>query len=156
VLASVNKNWGLLMVGLVLVSVTIGFFRTLNTIVAGILFRGADFVAAFDKAQRDALAMLFLQLSSQGNFLDEIFWGLWLFSFGLLVFRSGSLPCFLGVWLMINCFGWLILSPIALLDSAHYEVAFGWAQPALFGELAITLWLLIRGVNTSALSAQSA
>ncbi len=147
VLGGVNRNWALLMVALVFVSIAIGFFSTFNIIAAGILFRGADFLAAFDKAQRDALAMLFLRLNSQGNFINEIFWGLWLFPFGLLVFRSGFLPRILGVWLIVNCFGWLILSPIALFDPAHYEAAFRWAQPVLFGEVAITFWLLIRGAK---------
>ena len=32
----------------------------------------------------------------------EIFWGLWLFPLGVLAYRSGFLPRFLGVWLIIN------------------------------------------------------
>jgi hypothetical protein len=147
-LSAVNQTWALLMVGFALVSAGVGFFNTLNTIAAGILFRGADFLLVFDKVQRDALAMLFLRLHSQGHFINEIFWGLWLFPFGLLVFRSGFLPRFIGVWLMINCLGWVVLCPIALFDPAHYEAAFRWAQPLLFGELAIMLWLLIKGAKS--------
>jgi len=30
---------------------------------------------------------------------------------------------------------------------AYYEPAFRWAQPVLFGELAIMLWLLIKGAK---------
>jgi len=52
--------------------------------------RGADFLSAFDKPQRDALAMLFLRLYAQGIVINEIFWGLWLFPFGVLVMRSRS------------------------------------------------------------------
>src|SRR5262249_35861781 len=32
------------------------------------------------------LAMLFVRLHSQGEFISEIFWGVWLFPFGLLVY----------------------------------------------------------------------
>ena len=67
-----------------------------------------------DKAQRNALGMLFLRLHSQGIFIDEIFWGVWLFPFGLFVFRSGFLPRFIGIWLIIACFGYVALSAIAL------------------------------------------
>jgi Domain of unknown function (DUF4386) len=146
-LSNVNKTWAALMVGSVLVSAAVGFLNTLNNIAALILFRGADFLAVFDKPQRDALGMLFVRLHSQGIFIDEMFWGLWLFPFGLLVFRSGFLPRFIGVWLMINCFGYVALSITALFFPAYYEAAFRMAQPVLFGELAIMLWLLIKGAK---------
>src|SRR4030081_1142400 len=136
-LRDVNKTWAWLMVSFVLVSAAVGFLNTLNDVAALILFRGEDFLTVFDKPQRDALAMLFLRLNSHGQFIDEIFWGLWLFPFGLLVFRSGFLPRFLGVWLMISCFGWLTLSVTALLFPTYYDAAFRYSQPVLFGELAI-------------------
>jgi hypothetical protein len=146
-LRDVNKTWAWLMVSFVLVSAAVGFLNALNNIAALLLFRGGEFLAVFDKPQRDALAMLFIRLHSHGHFINEIFWGLWLFPFGLLVFRSGFLPRVLGVWLMINCFGWLVLSITALFFPPYYEVAFRVAQPVLFGELAIILWLLIKGAN---------
>jgi hypothetical protein len=146
-LSSVNKMWAGAMVALVLVSATIGFMNVLNNIAALTLFRGADFLAVFEKPQRDALAYLFIRLHNQGQFINEIFWGLWLFPFGLLVFRSGFLPRILGAWLMIACFAWVVLSMMALLFPPYYDVAFRIAQPVLFAELAIMLWLLIKGAN---------
>src|SRR5881392_1014778 len=148
-LSGVNKIWAALMVALVLVSAAVGFVNTLNNIAALILFRGADFLAVFDKPQRDALGMLFIRLHSQGILIDEMFWGLWLFPFGLLVFRSGFLPRIIGVWLMINCVAWLVLSPIALFAPSYYDAAFRYAQPFLFGELAIMFWLLIKGAKVT-------
>src|SRR5256886_13479837 len=149
-LSGVNKIWAALMVALVLVSAAVGFVNTLNDIAALILFRSADFLAVFDKPERDALGMLFVRLHSQGILIDEMFWGLWLFPFGLLVFRSGFLPRFIGVWLMINCFGYVGLSITALFFPSYYEAAFKWAQPVLFGELAIMLWLVIKGAKVPA------
>ena len=148
-LRDVNRTWAWLMVAFVLVSAGVGFLNALNNIAALILFRGGEFLTVFDKPQRDALAMLFLRLHSHGHFINEIFWGLWLFPFGLLVFRSGFLPRVLGIWLMINCFGWLALSVTALFFPPYYETAFRLAQPVLFGELAIMLWLLIKGAKVS-------
>jgi hypothetical protein len=155
-LSGVNKTWAGLMVAFVLVSAAVGFLNTLNNIAALLLFRGADFLAVIDKAQREALGMLFIRLHSQGIFIDEIFWGLWLFPFGLLVFRSGFLPRFLGVWLMINCFGYLVLSVTALFFPEYYEAAFRYSQPVLFGELAIMLWLLIKGAKVPATATAAA
>lgn len=148
-LSHISKTWAGLMVAFVLVSAAVSFLNTLNDIAALILLRGADFLNVFDKAQRDGLAMLFLRLHSHGTFINEIFWGLWLFPFGLLVFRSGFLPRFLGVWLMISCFGWLALSVTALLFPTYYAAAFRFSQPILLSELAIMLWLLIKGAKVS-------
>jgi hypothetical protein len=155
-LSGVNKTWAMLMVVLVSVSAAVGFLDTLNNVAALILFRGADFLSVFEKPQLNALGYLFIRLHSQGIFMNELFWGLWLFPFGLLVFRSGFLPRFIGVWLMINCIAYVALCIIALLDSDYYDAAFRWAQPLLFGELAIMLWLLIKGAKEPSVVEQSA
>jgi uncharacterized protein DUF4386 len=146
-LSAVNKTWALTMVALVLVSAAVGFLNMVNDIGALILFRGNDFLSVFDKPQRDALGMLFLRLHAQGDIMNEIFWGLWLFPFGLLVFRSGFLPRFLGVWLILNGFAYVALSLTGLLFPPYYDRAFPMSMPLLFGELAILLWLLIKGAN---------
>src|SRR5438445_4782364 len=91
-LSGVNKTWAGLMVAFVLVSAAVGFLNTLNNIGALVFFRGAEFLNVFDKAQLNALGYFFVRLHSQGITIDEIFWGVWLFPFGLLDFRSGFLP----------------------------------------------------------------
>jgi hypothetical protein len=127
-LSGVSKTWAALMVAFVLVSAAVAFLNTLNNIA-------------------DALAMLFIRSHSQGIFIDELFWGLWLFPFGLLVYRCNVIPRFLGAWLMINCFAYIGLSATALFFPTYYGAMFGYSQPLLFGELAIMLWLLIKGVR---------
>lgn len=152
-LSGVNKNHARLMVGLVLVSVAITFVNVLNNIAALTLFRGADYLLVFDKPQRDALAMLFLGLCSQGHGVNDIFWGLWLLPFGLLVMRSRFLPSILGLLLIVNCFGYLAISVTSLLLPAHENVVSRASMPALLGELWIMLWLLIKGAKVQALEA---
>ena len=154
-LSKVNKTWAALMVALVLVSAAVGFLNTLNNIGALVFFRGAEFLNVFDKAQLNALGYFFVRLHSQGITIDEIFWGVWLFPFGLLVFRSGFLPRWIGVWLMINCFGYVFLSVIGFFFPAYSDKAFLYLQPVLFGELAIMLYLLIRGANVKAIPAEA-
>jgi len=152
-LSDVSKDWARLLVGLVLVSAAVGFVNELNNLGARILFRGGEFLSVFGKAQLDALGMFFIRLHGQGIVIAEIFWGLWLFPFGLLVFRSRFLPRFIGVWLMVNCFGYVILSMTTLFFPASNDKIFLYMQPVLFGELAIMLYLLIRGANVNALPA---
>jgi hypothetical protein len=146
-LSSVNNTWALLMVSFVLVSSAVGFLNALNNIAAVILFRGGEFLTVFDKPQRDALAMLFVRLHSHGEFISEIFWGVWLLPFGLLVYRSGFLPRFIGIWLIIACLAWIALSITAQFFPTYYGSTFGWLQPAFFAEMAIMLWLLIKGAK---------
>lgn len=146
-LRGVNKTWALLMLMFVLASAAVCFVNVLNDVAALLLFRGGEFLVVFDKPQRDALAMFFLRLYAYGQFIAEIFWGLWLFPLGLLIYRSGFIPRFIGAWLMLNCFGWLVLSFTALFFQKNYNAVFGYMQPVLFGEMALMLWLLIKGAR---------
>jgi hypothetical protein len=50
----------------------------------------------------------------------------------------------------------VLLSPIALFYPAYYGPAFQLAQPVLFGELAIMLWLLIKGAKVPSVTAGTA
>jgi len=153
-LSGVNKTHASLMVVLVLVSATIGLMNVLNSIAALALFRGADFLAVFDKPQRDALGMLFLGLHPLGLAVNEIFWGLWLFPFGVLVMRSRFLPWILGVLLIINCFAYLAASLTSLLLPGYATVVSRFAIiPEAAGELAIMLWLVIKGAKPQPLAA---
>jgi hypothetical protein len=115
--------------------------------------RGADFLSAFDKPQRDALVMLFLGLRDHQNTAAEILWGVWLFPLAVLVYRSGFLPRFLGVWLAINGFAYVTLSCTGVLLPQYQDKVFIISQPALFGELAIMLWLVIKGAKPPGLDA---
>lgn len=146
-LCEVERTWALLMVGFVLLSAAVGFAGALPNIAALILFRGNDFLGVIDKPQRDALGMLFLRLHGQAALINEIFSGLWLFPLGLLVLRSEFLPRFLGIWLIIAGYGWLILSVIALVFPAYYDTAYAVIQPVVLGEMVFALWLLFRGVK---------
>ncbi|MEY2439084.1 MAG: hypothetical protein QOI34_469 [Verrucomicrobiota bacterium] len=149
-LNGVNRMWALTMLAFVLVSAAVGFLNVLNNIAALTLFHGGEFLSVLEEPQRNALGYLFLRLHSEGEMINEIFWGLWLLPFGLLVYRSGFLPRFLGIWLILNCFAYLVLSLIAQLFPPYYDAAFRMAQPLLFGELAIMLWLLIKGAKVPA------
>ncbi len=147
-LKGVDQGLAVLMVILgTLMSTPIYFLNTLNDVAALLFARGGDFLSVFDKPQRDALAMLFLRLHYHGVLVNEIFWGLWLFPFGLLVYRSRFLPRILGVWLIINGFAYLATSFTGLLLPQYERMVSKIAFPAMFGELAIILWLMILGAK---------
>src|SRR2546426_3039002 len=149
-LKGVNRRQASLMVTLIVVSIPIAFLNELNAIAALVLVRGTDFLSVLEKPQRDALAMLFLNLHHHGFVVAEIFWGLWLFPLALLVYRSRFLPRFLGVWLALAGFAWVMLSLTGVLSLQYYDKVFTFTQPAVFGELAFMFWLLIKGARPPA------
>src|ERR1700730_17184260 len=103
-LKGVNRRHASLMVTLVVLGIPIAVLNELNYLAALALRRGAAFVSIFENPQRDALAILFLNLHHYGFVVAEIFWGLWLLPLALLVYRSRFLPRFLGVWLVVDAF----------------------------------------------------
>jgi len=149
-LKGVNRRHASLMVMLIALSIPIAFLNELNSFAALVLVRGADFLSTFDKPQRDALAMLFLNLHGRGIVVAEIFWGLWLFPLALLVYKSRFLPRFLGIWLALAGFAWVILSLTSILLPQYQGKVNSYSQPAFFGEIALMLWLLIRGAKPQA------
>jgi hypothetical protein len=152
-LKGVNRRQALLMTLLIVVSVPIAVVNELNSIAALVLMHGADFLSIFEEPQRDALAMLFLNLHHSGFVVAEIFWGLWLFPLALLVYRSRFLPRFLGVWLGLAGFAWVILSVTGILLPEYQSKVNACSQPAFFGEIVFMLWLLIKGAKPPALEA---
>ncbi len=153
-LKGVNRQQASLMVTLIVVSIPVAFVNELNSIAALVLVRGADFLSLFDKPQRDTLAMLFMNLHGHGFDVAEIFWGLWLFPMGLLVYRSRFLPRFLGVWLALAGCAWVILSLTAIVFPQFEDKVFSYGQPAFIGEVAFMLWLVIKGAKPPALTPQ--
>src|SRR5882762_8810366 len=108
---------------------------------------GADLLSVVDKSRRDALFVLFVRLHHHQIVAAEILWGLWLFPMGALAYQSRFLPRFLGVWLIINGVAYVVLSVTGLFFPDYQNKVFILSQPALFGELAMMLWLVIKGAN---------
>ena len=146
-LKGVNRRQASLMVTLIVVSIPIAFLNELNSVAALILVRGAGFLSIFEKPQRDALAMVFLNLHHHGFLVAELLWGLWLFPMALLVYRSRFLPRFMGLWLGLAGFAWVIVSLTGILLPQYLDKVASYAQPAFFGEIAFILWLLIKGAS---------
>src|SRR6266481_6162696 len=128
-LKGVNRRHASLMVTLIVVSVPIAFVNELNSIAALALVRGADFLSVVEKPQRDALALLFLKLHNHGFGIAEIFWGLWLFPLGLLVYRSGFFPRILGVLLVLRCFAYVVESFVFFLLPYYGDIVSRWMRP---------------------------
>src|SRR6266568_463011 len=149
---AVNHRNALCMLTLILVAIPIAFLNELNAIAALVLVHGADFLSLFGQPQRDALAMLFLNVRGYGFDVAGIFWGLWLFPLGLRVYRSGFLPRILGMALMVNGFTYPVNSLTSLLLPQYEHIVSRWMMPFSFGELVFMFWLLIVGAKPKPLA----
>lgn len=138
-LRPVGPRAAMTMLGLVVASVPVYMLNQGN------LF--AVLLAATDILQGQM--ELSLSLHRFGSLVAAIFFGLWLFPLGLLVFGSGFLPRLLGALLMLGSLGYLLLFVQGLLLPGSERTL--WTNPFLIvthvSELALLLWLLIRGVN---------
>jgi uncharacterized protein DUF4386 len=147
-LKGVNQNQAVLMVILGgPMPAAVYFFNVMNDVAALLFARPADFVSVFEKPQRDAMVLLFLRLHDYGVFTNEIFWGLWLIPFGILVYKSRFLPRILGVWLILNALPYLATSFTGFLWPQYADRVWNNLFPLAFGEAAIMLWLLIKGAK---------
>lgn len=125
----------------------INFVNVVTDAGALMVAQGPEFLSVFAQSQRDALVMLFVRLHHYQIVAAEILWGLWLFPMGALTYKSGFLPRFIGVWLIINGVAYVVLSLTGLFFPDYQDKVFLFSQPALFGELAIMLWLVIKGAT---------
>jgi uncharacterized protein DUF4386 len=154
-LKGVDKWHAMLMVLLVSVGVTIGFVNLLNKIAPLILLHGVAYSSVFTKPQLDALALGLLTLNNSGNDMDSVFWGLWLFPFGILVIKSGFFPRVLGILLLVAGFGNLASGMTSIVSPSYSHVVSQATMPLLFGEFPIIFWLLIKGANVPEPQVQS-
>ncbi|MEG0849474.1 MAG: DUF4386 domain-containing protein [Flavobacterium sp.] len=146
-LKSFNKTYALYMVVLAIVSVPISFVNMLNKFaVLSIISSG--------QPQKEEI-MFYLNQYDFGNLIVQIFWGLWLFPFGYLVFKSAIIPRFLGILLMLGCVGYLINFFGNALFSNYSELGISSyvRLPASLGEIGTCLWLLIMGAKDKVITA---
>lgn len=131
-----------------LVSAPIMFLNVVNSVAALILASGPDFLAAFEVPRLESLAYLFLRLHGTGITVASIFWGIWLFPFGLLVIRSGFIPRVLGYLLMIAGCAYLASAFATLVLPRYASSVSQIALPLEVAEVPIIFWLLIWGART--------
>jgi hypothetical protein len=146
----VNENIAKIMFALVIVQIPCVFIMETFNITALMILKG-EILKTFELGQRQDLAMLFLNINDYGTLPLEMFWGLWLLPFGLLVFKSEFIPRVFGILLVIGGIAYMIDSTIGILFPVYSSfVKYPTLLLVAIGEISITLWLLIKGVKTKA------
>jgi hypothetical protein len=142
---------------LALVSAT---FRLATTLIQGVIIltdftvlqilSGAGYLSAFEVGELHSLALMFLNVGTQGEIVWEAVFGLHLTTLGYLVYKSGYIPRPLGVLVAVAGLGYLIDCFGSTLLPA-YETTFQMIVTAMavIPESSLPLWLAIRGTRST-------
>lgn len=147
-LKSINETMARAMVLLVIISIPVSLIAQVNQY--DVLSLLSNYESLNMLGEEHVQVMNSLHAYNNGIFVATLFWGLWLFPFGYLVYKSDFLPKFFGIFLMAGCFGYLIeFIGISLWPSIYQ--ATGVTNfihiPSAIGEIGIAFWLLIVGIK---------
>lgn len=151
-LRAVNESQARAMVILALLSVPLSFNNLQHKYVALTLTGKESFLQNISIEDLQSKLMLSLNQYNDGLLLTTVFWGLWLFPFGLLVYKSGFIPKIFGVLLMFGCVGYLINFTGNTLFENYSKAGIGKYMSMLpaAGEICICFWLLFFGSKAKA------
>ena len=137
-------------------SVIAAFSRLAMTVIQGInllnhffvllLLGGAGYLTVFAPNQLHALVLMFLNAHADVVLIWGLFFSLHLLVFGYLVYKSGYIPKIIGVLLVVASLPYLIQGFGNILFPQYKEVFTSIAFLSSI-EIALPLWLLIKGVN---------
>ena len=143
----VNEHQASLMVALVMVQIPVNFLIGAFKITSLMILKG-EVLKTYEPEQIQDMAMMFLKVYAYGILTLKIFWGLWLIPLAQLIIKSGFIPRFLGVLLIINGVAYIADSLISLLFPEYQEFVSGIIMVMIsIGEPAFILWLLIKGTT---------
>jgi hypothetical protein len=145
-LKPVNKTLSLVAAFSRLAMTVIQGINLLNHFMVLLLLSGASYLIMFAPDQLQALVMLFLNAHDSVVLIWGLFFGLHLLIFGYLVYKSGYLPGFLGIILLVVALCYFI-QDFGTMLLPQYKTLFTSIGSLAFLEIAFPLWLLIKGIN---------
>ncbi len=102
---------------------------------------------AYSPAQLEGLSYLSINVYRTGFVTAQLFFGMWLFPLGYLIYKSGFLPRFLGVLLLLDGCGVLLWFLQGLLLPTHQAISYPGLAVSFVAEAGLALWLIVKGVK---------
>jgi len=155
ILRPINEQLALLFLLLNAIGVAIQCASMFPLISALLLGDTASRMQAYSAAQLAGLGYLSVNLYKTGFVTAQLFFSTWLFPLGYLVYKSGFLPRFLGVLLLVDGFAILIWFLQALLLPSMPAISYPGFAVSFVAEVGLGLWLLVKGVNVAAATART-
>ena len=126
----------------------------LNTLGALRLLGNAAYLPVFQADQLQTLARLHISSSYDAYYVGLPFWGLASTLCSILWFKSRYIPRILAIFGVISS-GWCVICAFAFIVFPHFDAtvnAYWFDMPLLIFELALGLWLLVKGLGSSGLA----
>ena len=146
-LRPVNRDLALLFLLLNAVGVAIQGASMLSLISAMLQGDSASNMQAYSATQLEGLAYLSINVYKLGFVTAQLFFATWLFPLGYLVYKSGFLPRFLGVLLLLDGIAVMVWFLQALLLPDYPAIRYPGLALSFAAELGLALWLLVKGVK---------
>ena len=143
-LKPVNQSLSLLAAWFRVVYAAIFVSALNNLLIVLQLLNGSDYLQVFETDQLHAQVMLSLNAFTDGWNIGLAIFGLHLLVLGYLVFKSGYLPKFLGILVVIAGSGYLI-DNLGKLLSPDYNITI--SMFTFIGEVLLIFWLLGKGIK---------
>lgn len=150
----VDRTQTRILVALVAIGIAAQFATFVFNTAPLIFLSGAGYLSAFTRPQLETLAYTSLGMAGREGQLLTSIWGLWLFPFAVLTIKSGFLPKFLGVLLILSGAAYVVSFVIGLVSPALVSTVYTFALPLYFGEFIVVLWLAFMGAKPRAAEAQ--
>ena len=148
-LRPVNEDLALLFLVLNAVGVAIQCASMFPLISALLQGDEASRMQAYSAAQLEGLAYLSINVYRTGFVTAQLFFGMWLFPLGYLVYRSGYVPRLLGVLLLLDGIGVLIWFVQGLVLPTHHAIIYPGLAVSFIAEVGLASWLLVKGVKVA-------
>jgi hypothetical protein len=139
----VNRNLALLAAFFGLMGCAVQAFGSVFQLGPLVVLQGSQYKSAFNVEQLQSLAQMLLDLSAQAGYVGIVFFAVFDIVIGYLILKSTFLPRILGVLMVVAGLLWLIFLAPPLANHVLVLVEL----PGFVAELALMLWLLVRGVN---------
>lgn len=134
---------------LVIIQTAIIAVNLLNQITPLLLLGNDSYLNTFQQNQLAALSLLSLNIQSMGYAIGLVFFGFNCILIGYVIFKTKAIPKIIGVAYAIAGLCYLINSFTIFLSKGLENPYFTYlAIPIFIGELALCLWLLIKGIDT--------
>jgi len=147
-LQHVQKNLAMAMLVLVALATGIICFNAVFQFEGLRVASDSSYTAALGVAGSNALVLVLLDIQHYGTFAAQVFFGLWLVPLGLLAYRSGLFPKWLGLVLILGGVCYLVDLFAAFLAPELSLAIHGIVViPSAIAEISTVLYLLMVGVR---------
>jgi len=137
---------------LVIIQTAIIAVNLLNQITPLLLLGNDTYLNTFQQSQLATLSLLSLNIQSQGYAIGLVFFGFYCILIGFVIYKTSAMPRVIGVLYATAGLCYLINSFTMFLSKGFANPIFVYlAIPIIIGELSLSLWLLIKGIDTTKL-----